>query len=152
LYRFVVLTAVATFALILAGALATSNVAGDSVPTWPLAEQGRLLPAQWGGGVVYEYSHRIIASLVGLLSIVPAVWLWRADSRLWVRRAGLLALGSVVAQGLLGGMRVIFYMQPVVPAVAHAALAQAFFCLVVGLAVVGIPATISPSNAVRKAV
>lgn len=135
LHRYTVLTAVATFCLIVVGALVTSNGAGDSVPSWPLAEGNRLLPADWGGGVLYEYTHRMLAAAVGLLSLGLAVWLWRAEPRRWVRRLGYVGLASVAAQGALGGVRVLLLVRPVA-AIAHAALAHVFFCIVVILSVV----------------
>jgi cytochrome c oxidase assembly protein subunit 15 len=85
------------------------------------------------GGIFYEHGHRMMATFVGMLTIVLAVWLWRRESRPWVRRLGLLALGAVIAQGILGGLTVLFYL-PVPVSVAHACLAQIFFGTVVSLA------------------
>ncbi len=115
--------------LLIAGALVTSNDAGLSVPDWPLS-YGSLLPPMVGG-IFYEHGHRMIASFVGLLSIVLAVWLWRVESRRlgerWLRWLGVAALGAVVAQGMLGGITVLFFLPPAVSS-AHATLAQLFFC------------------------
>src|SRR2546428_10913155 len=72
-HRFAVFTAVCTFLLLIAGALVTSNDAGLSVPDWPLS-YGSLTPPMVGG-IFYEHGHRMIASFVGLLSIVLAGWL-----------------------------------------------------------------------------
>jgi cytochrome c oxidase assembly protein subunit 15 len=80
----------------------------------------------------------MIASFVGLLTIVLAVWLWRAEDRAWVRRLGLAALAAVVAQGVLGGLTVIFLL-PTPVSVGHASLAQMFFSMVVILALVTSP-------------
>ncbi len=77
-HRFAVFTAVCTFGLLVAGALVTSNDAGLSVPDWPLS-YGSLTPPMVGG-IFYEHGHRMIASFVGMLSIVLAVWLWRVSS------------------------------------------------------------------------
>jgi cytochrome c oxidase assembly protein subunit 15 len=136
LHRFALFTAAATFLLIIAGALVTSNDAGLSVPDWPLS-YGQLMPPMIGG-IFYEHGHRMIASFVGVLTIVLAVWLWRADERGWVRKLGLAALGAVVAQGVLGGLTVIFLL-PTAVSVGHACLAQLFFATVVGLALVTSP-------------
>jgi len=81
----------------------------------------------------------LIASTVGLLTVVLAVWLARREPRAWVRRLGYAALGAVIAQGVLGGLTVIFLL-PTAVSVAHACLAQTFFCLIVTLAVVTSPA------------
>ena len=133
LHRFAVLTACATFGLLIMGALVTSNDAGLSVPDWPLS-YGSLTPPMVGG-IVYEHTHRVVASVIGLLTIVLTVWLWRREERRWVRRIGYVAMAAVVVQGLLGGMTVLLKLPPVV-SVFHACLAQTFFCLMVTIATV----------------
>jgi heme a synthase len=75
----------------------------------------------------------MIAQVAGLLTIVLAVWTWRAEKRRWLRILGFAALGTVVAQGILGGITVLFYLPPAVSS-AHAALAQTFFCIAVAMA------------------
>src|SRR5262249_34751152 len=70
---------------------------------------------------------------VGFLAIIVAVWLWFAERRTWLRWLGVAALGTVVAQGVLGGITVIFFLPPAV-STAHAALAEIFFCLPVAVA------------------
>lgn len=131
LHRFAVFTACATFCLLIAGALVTSNDAGLSIPDWPSNWGGFIPPLV--GGIVYEFSHRAIATFVGCLMIVLAIWLWRAESRAWVRSLGLIALGAVAAQGVLGGITVVFF-QPLAVSAGHATLAQVFFSTVVSLA------------------
>ncbi len=133
MHRFSVLTAASTLVLIIAGGLVTSNDAGLAVPDWPLSF-GRLMP-EMVGGVLYEHGHRMIASGVGLLTIVLAVWLWRSEPRGWVRKLGAAALAAVIVQGLLGGLTVLLQL-PVAVSVLHACLAQAFFCLTVAIAFV----------------
>jgi cytochrome c oxidase assembly protein subunit 15 len=75
----------------------------------------------------------MVATLVGLLTVILAVWLWRAETRRWVRRLGALALAMVIMQGVLGGITVIFLL-PTPVSVTHATLAQTFFCVIVLLA------------------
>jgi cytochrome c oxidase assembly protein subunit 15 len=126
------LTAGATFFLLIAGGLVTSNDAGLAVPDWPLS-YGSLMPPMVGG-ILYEHGHRMVATFVGVLTIVLAVWLWRREPRRWLRRLGWVALAAVIAQGVLGGMTVLFLLpRPV--SIAHASLAQLFFCLTVSVAV-----------------
>ena len=132
-HRFAVFVAVVTFFLIIAGALVTSNDAGLSVPDWPTSFGSLYKIPHLVGGVKFEHTHRMIAQLVGFLSIILAVWTWRADPRRWVKYLGLTALGLVIAQGILGGITVLFYLPPAVSS-AHAALAQTFFCVVVLIA------------------
>jgi len=133
LHRFAVAAAIATLFLIFAGGLVTSTESGLSVPDWPLS-YGRLMPPMVGG-IFYEHGHRMVATTVGILTVILAVWLSRREPRRWVRRLGWAALAAVVAQGVLGGITVIFLL-PTAVSVAHACLAQTFFCLVVTIAVV----------------
>ncbi len=129
-YRFAVLTSCFTVLLLMAGALVTSNGAADSVPDWPLA-YGKLIPPMIGG-IRFEYTHRVIAGIVAILTLVLAVWLSRAAVRPLARWLGWIALALVLAQAVLGAMRVLeFY--PTLSATAHATLAQLFFIALVGL-------------------
>lgn len=135
-HRFAVLTAAATLLLIVAGGLVTSTESGLSVPDWPLS-YGKLMPPMVGG-VFYEHGHRMVATTVGILTVALTIWLARSEPRAWVRRLGYAALAAVVAQGVLGGLTVLLLL-PTAVSVAHACLAQTFFCLVVTLAVVTSP-------------
>ena len=132
LHRLAMLTAFATFLLIVVGALVVGHDAGLSVPDWPLS-YGKLMP-QMDGNIFYEHSHRMIAGLVGALMTILAIWLWKAESRSWVRWLGGVALFAVLLQAILGGITVI-YLLPVPVLIAHASLAQTFFCLTICLAV-----------------
>lgn len=123
-----------TFLLIIAGALVTSNDAGLSVPDWPTSFGSLYKIPHLVGGVRFEHTHRMIAQFVGFLSIILAVWTWRADHRHWMKYLGITALGLVIAQGILGGLTVLFYLPPAISS-AHAALAQTFFCVVVLIAI-----------------
>jgi len=138
LHRFAVLVAAATFVLILAGGMVTSTGSGLAVPDWPTTYGYSMFGFPFSkmvGGIFYEHGHRLIASTVGCLMIVLAIWLWRQDPRRWVRRLGALALGAVVLQGMLGGLTVLFFLPDAI-SIGHAALAQIFFCLTVTLALV----------------
>ena len=132
LHRFSLLVAGATFFLIIAGALVTSNDAGLATEDWPLSN-GQFFPAMVGN-LFWEHGHRMVATTVGMLTIVLLVYLFMKEPRRWVRRLGLFALFMVVAQGLLGGLTVKL-MLPLAVSTAHATLAQIFFCTTVALAV-----------------
>lgn len=119
--------------MIIAGAMVTSNDAGLSVPDWPTSFGSWYKIPKLVGGVQFEHTHRMIAQVAGLLTIILAVWLWRVDKRRWMRILGLSAIGLVIAQGILGGITVLYYLPPAVSS-AHAALAQTFFCLAVAMA------------------
>ena len=134
-HRFAVLTAVATFALILAGALVTSTGSGLAVPDWPttFGYNMFLYPlSRMTGGIFYEHSHRLIGTVVGLLTIVLAIVLWVKEKRTWLKWLGVIAIGGVIVQGVLGGLRVIMLQQTL--AIVHAGFAQAFFALTVSIA------------------
>jgi len=132
LHRFATFTALWTFVLIIAGALVTSNDAGLSVPDWPTSFGSLYKLPRMVGGVKFEHTHRMIAESVGLLTIILAVWLSRTDRRPWMRKLGWAALGTVIAQGILGGITVLHYLPPSISS-AHAALGQTFFCLIVAI-------------------
>ncbi len=129
-HRFALLTAAATLALIFVGGLVTSTGSGLSVPDWPLS-YGMVMPPMVGG-VFYEHGHRMVASLVGFLTLVLAIWTARSETRRGVRRLAWAALGLVVAQGVLGGLTVLLLL-PTSVSVAHACLAQTFFCVTIAL-------------------
>jgi heme a synthase len=129
-----VFTAGVTLLLIVAGALVTSNDAGLSVPDWPTTFGSIYKMPHMVGGVKFEHGHRMVAEFVGLLTIVLAVWTWRAERRRWLCILGFAALGTVIAQGVLGGLTVRFYL-PAPISSAHAALAQTFFCIAVCIAI-----------------
>lgn len=132
-HRLAVVLAGWTFLLIIAGALVTSNDAGLSVPDWPTSFGSWYKIPKLVGGVKFEHTHRMIAQVAGLLTIILVVWTWRVEKRRWLRFLALAALGTVIAQGILGGITVLFYLPPAVSS-AHAALAQTFFCIAVAMA------------------
>lgn len=132
LHWFSLLVAGATFFLIIAGALVTSNDAGLATEDWPLSN-GQFFP-EMVGNLFWEHGHRMVATSVGLLTIGLVILLLWKEPRRWVRRLGVFALFMVVAQGLLGGLTVKL-MLPLAVSTAHATLAQIFFCTTVALAV-----------------
>jgi cytochrome c oxidase assembly protein subunit 15 len=137
LHRFAVLVVGATFFLIFVGGLVTSTDSGLAVPDWPTTYGHFMFSfplSQMVGGIFYEHGHRMVASIVGMFTVVLAVWLWLKEPRRWLRRLGWLALLVVVLQGILGGLTVLFLL-PTPISVSHGTLAQTFFCLTICLAV-----------------
>jgi len=135
LHKFSRYVAASTVLLILAGSFVTSTDSGLSVPDWPTSYGWNMFtfpPSKWVGGILYEHGHRLIASTVGFLTIVLAAWIWLTDSRRWLRWFGVGALVSVVAQGVLGGLTVLFFL-PAPVSTAHAGLAEIFFCMTVAI-------------------
>jgi heme a synthase len=131
-HRFALLVAVATFFLIIAGANVTSHDAGLATSDWPLSN-GQVFP-KMVGNLFWEHGHRLVATTVGLLTIVLAIYLQLREPRSWVKRLGWIALAGVVGQGLLGGLTVKLNL-PLAVSAAHATLAQLFFLTTVSLAV-----------------
>jgi heme a synthase len=136
LHRYIKVVVASTVLLIAAGGMVTSTDSGLAVPDWPNT-YGQFMFSfpleKMVGGIFYEHGHRMIASTVGVLTIVLAIWTWKADPRRWMRRLGFTALGAVILQGLLGGITVLLLL-PAPVSIGHAGLAQLFFCLTISLA------------------
>jgi heme a synthase len=127
-YRLALATLGATSVLILLGGLVTNTGAALAVPDWPNTFGYNMVLFPWSrmvGGILYEHSHRLMGALVGVLTLALAGALWREGGRL--RRLGIIAVAAVVAQGVLGGLRVVLLEDTL--AIFHGCLAQAFFAL-----------------------
>ena len=124
-------TPLATLLLIFIGSLVTSTGSGLAVPDWPLS-YGKMFPPMVGG-ILYEHGHRMAAAVVGLLVVVQAfVIAWR-EPRRWVRVLAWVAVATIVAQGLLGGLTVLFLL-PTAISMSHAILAQTLFLVLILIA------------------
>lgn len=136
-YRLAVLTGATTLVLILMGGLVTNTGSALAVPDWPTTFGHNMFLFPWEkmvGGVFYEHTHRLLGSLVGLLTLSLAAVLWRTEQRRWVRNLGLVAVAAVIFQGVLGGMRVVLLEHGL--ALVHGCFAQAFLALLMSLATV----------------
>ena len=137
LNRFAWLTCIATLLLICSGGMVTSKGVGLAVPDWPttFGYNMFLFPvSKWVGGILFEHTHRLMGSIVGFLTIILAMWLWPSENRQWVRNLGVIALGGVIVQGVLGGLRVTMMKDEI--GIFHACMAQAFLGLLVVIALV----------------
>src|SRR5256714_11257152 len=137
LNRFAWLTCIATLLLICSGGMVTSKGVGLAVPDWPttFGYNMFLFPvSKWVGGILFEHTHRLMGSIVGFLTIILAMWLWLSENRQWVRNLGVIALGGVIVQGVLGGLRVTMMKDEI--GIFHACIAQAFLGLLVVIALV----------------
>lgn len=134
-HRFAKFVVAWTVLLFVAGALVTSNNAALSVPDWPKSF-GTWFPSlrQLAGGAFFEHSHRVIAGVMGVLTLVLAILIWVKDSRRWLRWFGVIAVLGVVVQAVLGGEVVRQLLQYWLP-VLHACFAQIVFAAVLGIAV-----------------
>ncbi|MEO6003313.1 MAG: COX15/CtaA family protein [Opitutus sp.] len=133
------------FVLVILGAFTTSIGAGMAFADWPLSN-GSLNPAGWMDNLAMfaEHSHRLSAIVMGSLTIVLAVWLYRTEARGWLRRLAYFAVGLVISQGIVGGLRVLLDKLHVAVvdtsvgrlfAMLHACLAQLFVCTLIAIAV-----------------
>ena len=155
--RYLRMFTLATFAVAIAllswGAFVTSIDAGLAVPDWPTSfdsyDPFNPWPDWWTiTPVLAEHGHRLLGALVGLLTLVLAIWTWRTDQRKWMRRLGVSALLLVIAQGVLGGLRVVWVSLDL--AVIHACVAQLFFALLACMALFQTETWARPAAVVRK--
>lgn len=150
LHRLALATTTATLVLILFGGLVTNTGAALAVPDWPTTFGHNMFLYPWSqmvGGVFYEHSHRLLGSLVGLLTLALAAVLWRQGGAR--RRLGVIAVVGVIAQGILGGLRVVLLENAL--AIVHGCVAQAFFALLATLALVTSPRATEPVRGVEPA-
>ena len=126
-------TACAALVVITAGALVTSNDAGLSVPDWPTSFGYLVKVPHFVGGVRYEWSHRMVAGTLGMLTLAIAIWTLLVERRRWLRWLAIGAVCTFLAQATLGGLTVLFFQPPWL-STAHATVAQTFFCIAVAIA------------------
>jgi heme a synthase len=135
IHKFANFTVAWTVLLFVAGALVTSNDAALSVPDWPKSF-GTWFPSlrQLAGGAFFEHSHRVIAGVLGVLILALAILIWVKDKRRWLRWFGVIAVGGVIVQAVLGGevvRQLLHYWLPVM----HACFGQVIFAAVLAIAV-----------------
>ena len=132
------------FVLVALGAFTTTIGAGMAFADWPLSN-GSVNPHGWLTEIdkFAEHSHRISGTLMGLITIILAVWLHRSESRAWLRRLSWWALAIVIFQGLLGGTRVLFDSVSLpgfdmslgqMLRIPHGVLAQVYVCMLFAIA------------------
>src|SRR5271169_7151882 len=132
-HAFAVFTACAALIVITAGALVTSNDAGLSVPDWPTSFGYLVKVPHFVGGVRYEWSHRMVAGTLGMLTLAIAIWTLLVERRGWLRWLAIGALCTFITQAILGGLTVLLFQPPWI-STAHATVAQTFFCIAVAIA------------------
>jgi cytochrome c oxidase assembly protein subunit 15 len=137
--------AAATFFLVISGGIVTSTESGLAVPDWPTSFGANMFLLPFSkmlseSQVYYEHAHRLIGFLVGTTTAALGVFLWRTDPRRWMRRLGGVLILAVVAQAVMGGIRVRMASEGVETAmslafrVAHGVSGQLFFAGVLALA------------------
>lgn len=136
-HRLALVTVASTGILVFVGGLVTNTGSGLAVPDWPTTFGHNMFLYPFGkmvGGVFYEHTHRLIGSVVGLLTVTLALVLWFTESRASVRWLGAIALVAVIGQGVLGGIRVLVPSVGRQLAIVHGCLAQAFLALTATMA------------------
>jgi cytochrome c oxidase assembly protein subunit 15 len=127
------LLVILTLLLIFAGALVKSHEVGLSVPDWPTSYGHQMFSFPFSdmiGGIFYEHGHRMIATIVGLMTLILAFTIYYTDHRLWLKKTAFFALGLVIIQGLFGGLTVLLFL-PTPVSVIHALLAQTFLMVTI---------------------
>lgn len=136
LHRIALLTAGVTFLLVIMGGIVTSTDSGLAVPDWPTSFGYNMFTYPLSEmlkdpKILYEHSHRLMGSLVGILTIAMFIMLLVKDSRRQIKWLGFAALIGVCVQGVLGGLRVT--EQSLNFAIVHACLGQLVFALMCGI-------------------
>lgn len=140
LHRLAVLMVCLVWPLIWVGGLVTTYDAGMAVPDWPgtYGYNMFLYPLEtWLYGpfdLLVEHGHRLLGALVGMVAIAAAIAAWMTEPRSWVVVLAQVCLVAVVAQGALGGARVVLDERTL--AMIHGCFGPAFFAMCTGLAVV----------------
>src|SRR4051794_39258142 len=161
-HRWALVLACATFPLLWVGGLVTTTDAGMAVPDWPNTYGYNLFLYPWQTwlfgpwDLFIEHGHRLLASIVGMLTIGLLILLWRTDSRGWMKGVGFAALALVIWQGVLGGMRVLLDERTL--AMLHGCTGPAFFALTVSIVVftsntwrhAARPTSVAGANVIRK--
>ncbi len=128
-----------TFPLLWVGGLVTTTKAGMAVPDWPGTYGDNLLLYPWETWLAapwdlfIEHGHRLLATLAGLLTILLLVLLVKFDERKWMHWVGVAALAGVIAQGVLGGLRVL--LDERLLAMVHGSTGPLFFALTLAVAI-----------------
>ena len=119
--------------LIFAGALVKSHEVGLSVPDWPTTYGYQMFQFPFSdmvGGIFYEHGHRMIATIVGFMTLMLTIIVYMSNNELWLKKLTFYALGLVIVQGLFGGLTVLLFL-PAYISIIHAILAQTFFVLII---------------------
>ncbi len=142
-YRWAVSVAIVTFPLIWIGGLVTTYDAGMAVPDWPGTYGYNLWLYPWTTwlfgpfDLFVEHGHRLLATVVGMLTIGLFVAAYRFEKRRWFATWAFFMLLAVIAQGVLGGFRVLLDARTM--AMIHGCTGPLFFALAAVTAVMSSP-------------
>ena len=140
-------TVVVTFALITIGGLVRATESGLGCPDWPLCH-GQIIPP-FEYHVLIEYSHRLTASVVGLLVVACAALVWfKHRESAGLKRLMAVAVVALILQVILGGITVLTEL-PAPIVTAHLFAAETLFAMLIVAALIARPAT-TALQAARK--
>lgn len=151
-HRLAVLTACMALALTIAsGALVTTKGAGMAFPDYPTSDGHNMFLYPWlksAGDKFLEHGHRLAGVVIGLLSMALAAGAIWTERRVWVKLLAFCVLAGVVAQGLLGGQRVLLNERGL--AFIHGSFAALVFALMASVAAVTSPGWLVPAPSSRQ--
>jgi cytochrome c oxidase assembly protein subunit 15 len=144
LAAFAVLGSVWVFVLVTLGAFTTTINAGMAFADWPLSN-GSVSPNGWLTNISMfaEHAHRLSATTMGIITIALSLWILKTVQKPWLRKLGLIAIGMVILQGILGGLRVLLdgvsfpgFEMTVgqMLRIPHGIVAQAYVCILIAIA------------------
>ncbi|WP_425397707.1 COX15/CtaA family protein [Aeoliella sp.] len=128
-----------TFPLLWVGGLVTTTKSGMAVPDWPATYGYNLLLYPWTTWIFgpwdlfVEHGHRLLGMLSGLVTILLLMMFYKYETRPWIKTVGVVALVAVIAQGVLGGLRVV--LDERLLAMVHGSAGPLFFVLTVAIVV-----------------
>src|SRR5262249_18252305 len=136
-HRIAILTACTALFTIAVGTAVTTKKAGMAFPDWPTSDGYGMFAYPWwpsAGDKFLEHGHRLAGIAIGIASLVLCSTLAWKETRVWVKVLGAVVLLAVIAQGLLGGLRVLRNAEDL--ALLHGSGAALVFALTVCVAVV----------------
>ena len=106
---FAIITTIGAYIMILLGVLVTATGSGQGCGnSWPFCH-GQIIPGVITVSGMYEYGHRIGASVDGFLVLILVVWSWlmyHKDFR--IKLFAFLSILFIVLQGALGALTVVY--------------------------------------------
>ncbi|MFN0132628.1 MAG: COX15/CtaA family protein [Phycisphaerales bacterium] len=140
LRRLTIATVAAVVPLLIIGGLVTSTNSGMAVPDWPTTYGANMflfpLGSHVAADVFLEHSHRLFGTLAGLATVALLLATLAHERHRGMRIFTISLFVLVLAQGALGGGRVLLGSAEAakdkpIYAMAHGILAQIFFALLI---------------------